>query len=150
MSSVTSRSRPNSLTEVILKLGATSVPFSQLPSSLVSKNTRKVTDTFAGFEINSTRSVRLAASIITGATFISSLDTDSVQIPSLRCTMNVPASSISSLNSNPLESVAITSTPIAPDISGPHSTPDPFSESLSQTVPSIVLALLMYRSVSVT
>ena len=67
---------------------------------------------------------------------MSEFETVIVQFPSFKCTRNVPASSISSLHSNPLESVAITSAPIEPEMPLPHVTPEPFAgESLNQIVP---------------
>ena len=150
MSSVTWTSIPNSLTAVILNVGVIAVPFSQTPSSLESMNTLSVSDTFAGFATRITWSVWFDALIATAATFMSGLETVIVQSSPLRCIRNVPASSSSSLHSNPLESVAITSAPAAPEIPSPQATPEPLTgESLSHTAPWTMFESTKNRSVSV-
>ena len=108
ISLVTSRSNPNSLTEVILNFGETAVPFSQTASSLVSKNTWNVIETLAGFAIKSIRSVLFEVSISTGATFMSGLETVNVQFSTPRFIMKLPSEPISSTHSRPFESVAMT------------------------------------------
>ena len=99
-----------------------------------------MTETLSGFATRSTRMLSLSEVISTGSTFISELETDSVQFPPVRYIRKFPALSISSLHSRPSESVAITSVPTAPIIALLHAMPEPFrGESLNQTEPSNIL-----------